>query len=171
MPDLGNSLVPVAASFVANSTIATRSIRPSDHPITIEVIEPAETNTPNTNFFIEDQYRIPRRPPPTEKPKVHRLSKKKAKVLAEKQAKRDLKIKKKTPPRNKRFCKLCNVSCNGSKTFYDHINSRSHRVRQENKRQKPYCKICERLFESHGHLERHLNGSAHLKVVLKNKSS
>jgi len=169
--DLENSLALIAPG---NSQPTPRNqFLQQQHPITVEVIEPTENqpSTPRNISILEDPYRIPRRSVPIQKPKTHRLSKKKAFVLADKQAKKELKAKKKVPPRNKRFCKLCQVSCNGSKTFYDHVNSRSHRIRLENKKEKPYCNICKRTFESHGHLQRHLNGAAHLKIVLKNKTS
>ena len=75
--------------------------------VTVEVIEPEDH--PKTPLALpspdSDQIgRIPRKPSPTSvEPRVHRLSKKKAAVLADKQAKRDRKIKKKVAPRNKRF--------------------------------------------------------------------
>ena len=119
-------------------------------------------------------YRIPRReppPPPPPAPRAHRLSKKKAAVLADKQAKREIKKNRKVPPRNRRFCRICNVSCNSAKVFYDHINSRGHRVQAENAKKTPYCAVCKRTFESHTHLERHKNGAAHFKVISRNSEN
>lgn len=133
--------------------------------ITVQVEEPIINSDP----IFDSTYRIPRRPPspPRQPPKIQRLSKKKAGILADKVAKQELKKKKKVPPRHKRFCKLCQVSCNGTKTFYDHTNSRAHRTRLENKKNPPRCIPCSKTFESHSHLLRHINGAAHQKVVIK----
>lgn len=139
------------------------------NPVSIDVIEPEDPPTPRLALpSPTDSYRIPRVslsvPAPIKK-KVYRLSKKKASVLADKQFKRERKQKRKVVPRNKRLCKTCDVSCNSAKTFYDHIHSRSHRTRVENRKKTPKCFPCDRVFESHQHLERHRNGAAHLKVV------
>jgi len=113
--------------------------------------------------------RIPRKPlaQPTPAPKrtVKLLRKKQAKCLADKAAKAEKKIKKKRMPKEKRYCKICEISCNGPKTFYDHVQSKAHKSRRDTKRSKPYCRACQQLFESHAHLNRHLNSKAHLKVV------
>lgn len=133
-------------------------------PVSIEVIEPEDALV----SVSPGSYRIPRRAPsPPPAPRVHRLSAKKAAVLADRVAKQELKKRRKIPPRNKRFCKLCHVSCNGSKTFYDHLNSKSHRLQVANKECPPRCVPCSRTFESHIHLERHKNSAGHLKVVTK----
>lgn len=152
MLDLKTALVRSAPGVLVGAP--TEINEPS---VTIEVIEP--------DFDVP----IPRLPPPPPlKPRTHRLSKKKSAVLADRVAKREVKKNRKVPPRNKRFCKVCVVSCNSAKTFYDHLNSRRHRIRVENKRSTPRCLECNRDFETHEHLKRHKNGAAHLKIVTKN---
>lgn len=47
------------------------------------------------------------------------------------------------------------------KTFYDHINSRSHHICLKHKKRVFCCKPCGRTFESHVQLTRHRNGAAH----------
>ena len=152
-----------ALSVPVLKTVETRK----SWEITVDVIEP-EVEQPTPLLLPQGTYRIPRRPVPAEPaPRVHRLSKKKAAVLADKVAKQDLKRRRKVPPRNKRYCGLCHVSCNGSKTFYDHIQSKAHRIRLANKESPPRCIACNRTFESHLHLSRHTNSAGHLKVVTK----
>lgn len=159
--------------------------------ITVEVIEPEEE--PNKELFTglrslpPPAYRIPRRPNPSstkssaslhrasgrrvtspDKPRSHRLSKKRAAIFADKEFKRQAKkTKKSNVPSHQRYSKICEVSCNGPKTFADHVKSKSHRIQVKNVRKTPVCTPCGRLFESHGHLERHINGADHLKVVTK----
>ena len=113
-------------------------------------------------------YRIPRIPlsaPAPTKKKVHRISKKKAVVHSDKQFKLERKQNRKVCSGNKQFCKTCAISCNSAKTFYDHIKSRGHRIRIENRKNTPRCVPCDRVFDSHDHLRSHQNGAAHLKVV------
>lgn len=135
----------------------------------IEVLEP-EGPPPKTLALpsSRERYRIPRKSVPLDKPikKVQRLSAKKAKALADRVAKKELKAKRRVPPRNKRYCKLCDISCNSAQTFYDHINSKGHRTREKNKKKTPRCTACDRVFDSHEVLKRHENGKEHLKVVL-----
>ena len=137
--------------------------------VSIEVLEPADHPLPRLALPpppSEKTSHIPRLPASASiKKKVHRLSAKKAAVLADKQAKLERKQNRKICSRNKRFCKTCGISCHSAKTFYDHVNSRAHRIRVENRKSTPRCIPCDRVFESHGHLERHQNGAAHLKVV------
>ena len=146
--------------------VHTAAAEPNYKPpqVTVEVIEPQSPPPP--------PYRIPRRDPipPRQsqivKPRTHRLSKKKAFVLADKVFKQEAKKNKKHCPRSKRFCKICKVSCNGPKTFYDHLKSRSHQNQVRIKREgEPYCSDCNRTFESFSHLKHHRDGAAHLKVV------
>ena len=160
-------LVPVR--FAPGSEVGSPT---STENVTVEVIEPEEARVlpplplpPPTK-----PYRIPRRPPPPVplKKSVKKLNKRKEAVLADKLAKQEAKKKKKNCPRAKRFCKICEISCNGTKTFYDHLQSRAHRIKVQNARSPPKCTVCDRLFESHGHLERHKNGAAHLKQSLRN---
>lgn len=143
-------------------------------PVTVEVIEPEDRPSAAPKLLPPSvpTYRIPRRSPPPApviKKKVQRLSRRKAAVLADKVNKQEAKARKKVCPRSKRYCKICKLSCNSSKTFYDHKQSRAHRIRVENAKKTPECTRCDRIFESHEHLQRHLNGAAHLKVVLELK--
>lgn len=159
MTDLGNTLVRAAPSVPVNNTVETYK---NSEGITVQVTEPSINDTLHSN------YRIPQRDLSNqERPKVQRLSKKKAAVLADKVAKLELKRRKKNVPLKKRFCSICNISCNGPKPYQDHIRSRSHRTQVENKKSIPRCIPCNRTFESHGHLNRHRNGLAHLKLVAK----
>lgn len=174
---LDNALVPYRCGATA-STAVTEDY--NTYKVTVE--EPDSIAKLSTPFRTglrsapapETPYRIPRLPlpKPSSAPKVHRLSNRKSAVLADKQAKKDHKVKqkKKNVPRHKRFCKVCQVSCNSAKVFYDHTKSKGHRIRVENKKCTPHCDICDRTFESHEHLSRHRNGAAHLKVVLRSKS-
>ena len=140
------------------STVSVEVLEPEDPPLPRLVLPPPPS---------ENTYHIPcllPAPAPTKK-KVHRISAKKAAVLADKQSKLERKQNRKACPRNKRFCKTCGISCNSAKTFYDHVHSRAHRIRLENRKSTPRCIPCDHVFESHGHLERDQNGAAHLKVV------
>lgn len=140
-----------------SDVVSVEVLEPHDPPLPILALPPP-ANT----------YRIPRIPlsaPAPIKKKVHRLSKKKAAVLADKQFKLERKQNRKVCPRNKRYCKTCAISCNSAKTFYDHIKSRGHRIRIENRKNTPRCVPCDRVFDSHDHLRSHQNGAAHLKVV------
>ena len=145
--------------------------------VSVEVIEPKESinrlalPSPSSTA----PYRIPRLPVPVPasssvKPAVRRLSAKKAAVLADRVAKRERKAKRKVCPRSRRFCKLCNVYANSAKAFFDHNNSRKHRIQVENKAKPPICKPCNRVFECHSILRTHQNSLAHLKVVGKKNS-
>lgn len=166
MTDLNKALVRSAPRAPASIAEKTTS---SQYPVTVEVCEPDDKRPLPALPSPSSHYRIPRLPlkPDVPAPRVHRLSKKKAAVLADKVAKRERKQRQKKTPRHKRFCKTCQISCNSATVFYDHINSRSHRLRVENKKRPPFCVQCNRNFESHIHLNRHKNGAAHLKVVTK----
>ena len=192
--DLGKALVRSAPRTLVHLTPVDNDYDKSMQPVEVwepsspvvvqprslpapDSIAPISLPAPASSF--QAPYRIPRKPrapsaPASsgiEKPKTHRLSKKKAFVLADKVLKQEAKKKKKNCPRSKRFCKICQVSCNGLKTFYDHLSSRSHKNQAELKKKgEPECKQCNRKFESYSHLQRHLNGSSHLKVVLNTSS-
>ena len=98
--------------------------------VSVEVLEPQDPPLPTLALpppASAKPYRIPRIPlsaPAPIKKKVHRLSKKKAAVLADKQFKLESKQNRKVCPRNKRFCKTCALSCNSAKTFNVLIGSR-----------------------------------------------
>ena len=113
--------------------------RPST--VSIEVLETHDPPLPRLALPpppSQETYHIPRLSAPAPiKKKVHRLSAKKAAVLADKQAKLESKQNRKVSPGNKRFCKTCGISCNSAKTFYDHIHSRAHRIRVENRKRTP----------------------------------
>lgn len=112
-------------------------------------------------------YRIPRRPlKVAPKPTINKLNKKKDKLLSNKiAAKRTAQVS-----RNKRYCKLCDTQCNSAKTYFDHVQSRKHKTKVENKRNTPRCTLCDRLFESHAVLTRHINGKYHLQKVYERRA-
>jgi hypothetical protein len=86
---------------------------------------------------------------------IKRLRDMPAKALADRVA-RSERSKPKRVPKNQRFCKLCQLSCNGAETFYDHIHSKGHQNRRAIAKVTHHCTICDRDFESHQHLSRHL---------------
>ena len=157
MTDLKNALVPYNASATAVRQDRTVSV-------TVEEVEDI-VPLPATPLPITaaSEYRIPRLPTTPPRPRAHRLNKKRSKILNDKVKKKEL--KKKYVPRHRRFCKICQVSCNGPSTWYDHIHSRSHQNAVANKKNTPYCDLCNREFESHNHLERHKKSRSHSKVV------
>lgn len=129
----------------------------------VDVLEPADKIIINSS-----NYRISRQcPSPPCYPKQKRLERKDGSCPADKIAKQQLKKSKKVALCNKRFCFLCQISRNLSKTFYNYINSRADRRRLENKKCSPQCITCNKTFKSHGHLPHHLNSPAHLKVATK----
>lgn len=116
--DLNQLLVPIAPSLF---------VFPIHHPvgsspkIFVEELEP------------EDSYRIPRcLLSPKIEPEVHRFFERKAAFLAKMVAKQDLR-KKWEFPRSKGLFSVCGIICNRSKTFSDHIKSRSYRAACETK--------------------------------------
>lgn len=135
--------------------------------ITVQVVEP---KIKHSDSF---PYRVSKRSPsPPLVKSLQRLSTKNVTVLADKISKQKQYPRKRDPPQNKRFCSLFHVSANRSETFYDHISSWAHQIRIGNKWQTPRTVTCSKTFESHGHLQRHLNSAAHQNVFfkLKNKS-
>lgn len=182
MTDLNKALVRSAPRVPVPLTV-----EPADknYPVSVDVIEPDDTHplpalpAPTLRSVpfsasgssaephpLSSTYRIPRSvPAPTPAPRVYRLSKKKAAVLADKVAKREAKQRRKVEPRKRQYCALCKISCNSRKVYIDHIHSRGHRIRRENAAKKPRCYTCGRDFESHEHLNRHRQGAAHLRVV------
>ena len=142
--------------------------------VSVEVLEPEDQSSPRLELpdpsSSSTPYRIPRSVPAPIKRTTHSLSARKAAVLADKEFKRERKRNRKVCPRYKQFFKVCGVSSNSAKAFYDHINSRSHRIQVANDKEPPSCIPCNRVFASHGHLKCHKNGAAHLKVVCEQNS-
>lgn len=146
--------------------------------IDISEITPVSAPEPQVKICVENQarieaaparstYHIPRKPAAaTAKPQrgVKKLRKKQDRTLADKVARAERRPKPK-PKRKDRYCKTCKISCNSSKTFYDHINSKGHRNRRETARVTPVCVICDIEFQSHLHLSRHLKSKRHFKVA------
>lgn len=96
---------------------------------------------------------IPRRCPSAPRQlKFQRLSKKNVAIFADKIAIQEQKSGKKVPPRNMRFCKICQASCNGSKTFISHIDSCAHQILVENQKRSLRGTTCNKTFELHKHL-------------------
>lgn len=95
-----------------------------------------------------------------------RLFKKRAVVLANKVARKECMVKNCVVAQMKRFCKIRKAIRNGPRSFYDHIQSRSHRARVENEKNPFFCVPCTRIFESHHRVYRHRNSDAHLRVEI-----
>lgn len=110
-------------------------------------------------------YRLLCRPPsPSGRfPKIQPLSRKEARIPIDRVSKQEL-WNEKGPPRHKRFCKLCQASCNETRTFYNQVNFRARYSRPGNKINLPRCTVCNNCFEAHGHLLRHFNRAAQKKV-------
>lgn len=146
-------------------------------PLTVQVIEPDDQHPlpalPSHSVSsllstrldpLSPSYRIPRSIlSSSHEPRIHRLSKNKAAVLADKVAKRELRQNRKANSRSKQFCSLCKIRCNSRKVFVDHISSRGHRTKRESKARAPRCYTHNRKFESHDHLKRRRRGAAHFK--------
>lgn len=162
MLDSDNILVRTFPGVSADKAVETDT---NSEDTTVQVEEPSTNRDPVLN----SSYCNPRRPssPPRPLSKIQRLPKNKTAFLANKITKRKLKKNMKVFPCNKRFRKLCQVSCNKTKTFCDHVNSRSHPTRLENKKSALQCIPCSKTLETHNHLLRHINAVAHQKVVIK----
>jgi Zinc-finger double-stranded RNA-binding/Zinc-finger of C2H2 type len=113
-----------------------------------------------------EQYRIPKKPTlKLPRRSIKKIRKNQAEALADKVFRQ--RKKPKNLAKKNRFCKTCNISCNSAKTFYDHIHSKGHKSRRESEKVPPECLACNRDFESHNHLARHLKSKAHFKIVSK----
>ena len=119
-------------------------------------------------------YRIPKKPtlklPRTvaaERPRrsIKKIRRKQDKTLADQVFRRQNKPK--HIAKKNRYCKLCDISCNSAKTFYDHIQSKGHKNRRATEKVEPSCFVCSHDFESHHHLTRPLHSKSHLKAISK----
>lgn len=63
-------------------------------------------------------------------------------------------------------CGHCDVTCYGEANWRDHRLSRRHK-NKVSPPPLPYCRACDREFESAAHFDRHLRGKLHLRVVNK----
>ena len=120
----------------------------------LPVTAPPEPHLP----VADPSYRIPRHPRPT-----LRIRDKQAIALELKKIREDRRLQKKTKLNFQ--CKLCKITCNNRNSFREHIQSRRHKNAKLLKKGHPMCNRCNREFESEVHLERHLRGKDHLKVV------
>lgn len=59
-------------------------------------------------------------------------------------------------------CGHCDVTCYGEANWRDHRLSRRHK-NKVNPPRLPYCKACDREFESTAHFGRHLRGKVHFR--------
>lgn len=124
--DLSEALVPSAAGVPAPIAAETRIFK---YPITVKDYERDNKRplpglpTPHlaVAYFVFPLFFIFRTP---------RLSlmQKKVAVFVDKVAKRERKQLQKKTPRNKRFCKICQISRNSAIVFHDHISPCSHRI-------------------------------------------
>jgi hypothetical protein len=102
-----------------------------------------------------EQYRIPRKPTlKVPRRSIKKIRKNQAKALSDRVFRQ--RKKPKNIARKNCFCRTCNISCNSAKTFYDHVQAKSHKSRRETEKAQPECLACNRDFESHNHLARHL---------------
>ena len=114
--------------------------------VSVEVLEPEDP--PSPRLALPDPsssitpYRVSRSVPAPIKRTTHPLPARKAAVFADKEFKRECKRNCKVCSRYKRFCKVCGVSGNYGKAFYDHINSTSHRIQFANAKETPRCIHC-----------------------------
>ena len=103
----------------------------------------------------------PLKPPGSIRPRQARALEQKAKRREDKANKAKLSIKK-----HFSHCKPCKIALNSYKQWYDHINGKAHKIRVRQLHEADLlCRPCKREFESKYHLDRHLKGGAHLKVV------
>lgn len=110
---------------------------PSEYPLTKEVVEPDDKNSfppLPTSSLLE---RIPccSGVPEILKPRIQRLSKEIAAVLAGKVVKRRHKPLKKKCPQSKPSSSICRVSCSSATIFYDHTHFWAHQIQVEIKSQ------------------------------------
>lgn len=107
-------------------------------------------------------------PSPTQL-RLQRLSKKTAKVLADKISKAvvPIKSKKDISKRSNSYFKTCKTSCNSNKTFYNDVNSRSHLSKVADQQADLHCFVCSRNFLSAQNFAIHNASSAHFKAVRK----
>jgi uncharacterized Zn-finger protein len=106
----------------------------------------------------DPSYRIPKLSRPTLS-----IRKKQAVALELKKLREEKRLQKKTTL--KFTCKVCKITCNSRASFREHAQSRKHKNARSLKKGYPKCERCNREFESEHHLERHLRGKDHLKVV------
>jgi uncharacterized Zn-finger protein len=117
------------------------------------------TLSPETDPIREDpSYRIPKLSRPTLS-----IRKKQAVALELKKLREEKRLQQKTTL--KFTCKVCKITCNSRASFREHAQSRKHKNAKSLKKGYPKCERCNREFESEHHLERHLRGKDHLKVV------
>lgn len=96
-----------------------------------------------------------------------RLPKSGAGVTAYEVAKMERNKYKKVPPCKKRFCSFCQLNCKGIEALLDNINSRTHKTCLENMKTRSRCVTCNKAFETHSHLHRHLYGTVSQKDSIK----
>lgn len=143
---------PVLHQLVDSDVDSEHFTPPRRHPSVID-LEAEEVPVPRV---------LRGRPTPKPKPFIQKLRVKKDRLYRDRC---QPKPRSRNVARSKRFCKLCDIQCNSAKTYFDHKQSRGHKTRLQNKRDPPFCKTCDRHFESHHHLNRHLNGKDHHKVL------
>lgn len=120
-PDQSEALVRCAPLTLIASTVG-KYARP---PLKIDKIKPREIVLPFEPLTLGGSYRFPRSPTPPElQPTVHRLFNMKPAVLADKVAEKGRNAKTRVIAPIKRFCEICEFSCNGPKQFFDQLQSR-----------------------------------------------
>lgn len=101
----------------------------------IEVLESEEPLPTPALPICREVYRIPRQLIPLGKPKkkIQFLLPKEVKVLAHQVAKKKLKARRIVSRRNRRYCRIFDISCKRSNKIFDRIKSKGHIKRNETK--------------------------------------
>jgi hypothetical protein len=65
----------------------------------------------------------------------------------------------------KRRCTVCGILCSSLGVYREHVAGRKHKRLVQNSRDGPQsCEPCQRDFDNHEQLVRHLNGKHHRKI-------
>lgn len=99
--------------------------------------------------------------------KIKKISGRSAKAADQRARRAEKQVERRKIPTKKirRHCNLCNVTCNGPRSFDDHIRSKKHRHQITLCSSNLHCVECDRDFESPDHLSRHKKSKGHLRVI------
>lgn len=167
---MSTTVVPPVSCAAATSTFRLHTATWQDK-VSVTVAEPEDLHTVTvasvtaTDSSIEVIELSTRPIQPQARPKIRRLNKKKAAVLADRVAKAESKQKEKLFSQKKRFCRWCNISCNFNKVFYNHNQSRKHLRAVQNQTTDLNCSTCNREFRTALDLATHKLSSAHIKAA------
>lgn len=68
------------------------------------------------------------------------------------------------------FCKACQVQLPTEEEFHLHKKTEEHKIKLEEDRDRSYCKICKKQFNSAFQLGEHCKGKLHIQYVSKKKT-